>query len=162
MIGIGSTLNQRFTLEKELGRGGMGAVYRAVDQVLGRSVAIKTLKDPGGEDVGKRIRLEAQILARLVHDNIVRLYDFGESDHIYFLVMEEVEGSSFSKRWRNLPIVERMRVCAQVAEALNYAHHQGVIHRDVKPANVLLDRCEATNGEALQDLRSFCITCRQP
>ncbi len=138
MIGIGDTLNQRFTLETELGRGGMGAVYRATDQVLGRSVAIKVLKEAGGEEVGKRIRLEAQILARLLHENVVRLYDFGGSDGVYFLVMEEVDGTSFSKRWRHLPLSERLRVIAQVARALDYAHRQGVIHRDVKPANVLM------------------------
>jgi len=137
VIEIGTTLNGRFTLERELGRGGMGAVYRATDQVLGRAVAIKTLKDGGG-DVGPKIRLEAQILARLLHDNVVRLYDFGESEGVYFLVMEEVDGSSFSKRWRQLSLAERLRVAAQVAGALDYAHHQGVIHRDVKPANVLL------------------------
>ena len=138
VIGIGTSLNQRFTLDKELGRGGMGAVYRATDQVLARNVAIKILKEPGGAEVGKRIRLEAQILARLLHDNVVRIYDFGESEDIYFLVMEEVDGTSFSKRWRVLPLAERLRIIAQVSEALNYAHHQGVIHRDVKPANVLL------------------------
>ena len=143
MIGIGATLNQRFTLEAELGRGGMGAVYRATDQVLGRNVAIKVLKEHGGEEVGKRIRLEAQILARLLHDNIVRLYDFGEADGGYFLVMEEVDGTSFSRRWRVLPMAERLRVIAQVAEALDYAHHQGVIHRDVKPANVLLTSADS-------------------
>jgi serine/threonine-protein kinase len=135
---IGTTLNQRFTLEKELGRGGMGAVYRATDQVLHRTVAIKVLKEQTGEEVGRRIRLEAQILARLVHDNVVRLYDFGESGGIYYLVMEEVAGSSYQKRWKHLPVAERLRVCAQVADALAYAHQQGVIHRDVKPANVLL------------------------
>jgi len=135
---IGTTLNQRFTLEKELGRGGMGAVYRAIDQVLNRTVAIKVLKEQTGEEVGRRIRLEAQILARLVHDNVVRLYDFGESDGIFYLVMEEVVGSSYQKRWKHLPLIERLRICAQVADALAYAHQQGVIHRDVKPANVLL------------------------
>ncbi len=138
VIGIGATLNQRFILNSELGRGGMGAVYRATDQILGRSVAIKVLKDHGGDEVAQKIRLEAQILARLLHDNIVRLYDFGEADGVYFLVMEEVDGSSFNKRWRAVPLAERLRINAQVAEALDYAHHQGVIHRDVKPANVLL------------------------
>lgn len=138
LIAIGSTLNQRFTLDRELGRGGMGAVYRATDLVLGRTVAIKVLKDLSGEEVSRKIRLEAQILARLSHESVVRLYDFGESDGLYFLVMEEVDGPSFSKRWRNLPQADRIRVVVEVAEALDYAHHQGVIHRDVKPANVLL------------------------
>lgn len=135
---IGTTLNQRFTLDKELGRGGMGAVYRATDQVLQRTVAIKILKEHTGDEVGRRIRLEAQILARLVHDNIVRLYDFGEAEGMYYFVMEEVDGPSFSRRWKQISLAERLRVIARVADALDYAHHQGVIHRDVKPANVLL------------------------
>jgi len=135
---IGTTLNQRFTLDKELGRGGMGAVYRATDQVLQRTVAIKILKERTGDEVGRKVRLEAQILARLLHENIVRLYDFGEAEGTYYFVMEEVEGSSFSRRWKQIPLAERLRVIAQTADALDYAHHQGVIHRDVKPANVLL------------------------
>jgi eukaryotic-like serine/threonine-protein kinase len=135
---IGTTLNQRFTLEKELGRGGMGSVYRAIDQILQRNVAIKVLNGQGGHEHHARIRLEAQILARLLHENIVRLYDFGEADGNFFLVMEEVDGSSFSRRWKQMPLIERLRVSAQVADALDYAHRQGVIHRDVKPANVLL------------------------
>ena len=138
MIGVGATLNERFTLDKELGQGGMGTVYRATDQLLGRNVAIKLLKDSGTEEEAEQIRLEAQILARLVHDKIVRLYDFGESEGTYFLVMEEVNGPSFSNRWRDLLLADRLRICGQVAEALDYAHLQGVIHRDVKPGNVLL------------------------
>jgi serine/threonine-protein kinase len=131
VIGVGATLNERFTLERELGEGGMGTVYRATDQVLGRSVAIKFLKESHTADEASRIRLEAQILARLVHDRIVRLYDFGESHGVYFLVMEEVNGPSFANRWRDLILADRLRICAQVAEALHYAHIQGVIHRDV-------------------------------
>ena len=138
MIGVGATLNEWFTLDKELGEGGMGTVYRATDQVLGRNVAIKFLKDSGTEEVVERIRLEAQILARLVHDRIVRLYDFGDSEGTHFLVMEEVNGPSFSNRLSDLLLEDRLRICGQVAEALDYAHLQGVIHRDVKPSNVLL------------------------
>ena len=138
VIDIGTTLNQRFLLDKELGRGGMGAVYSATDELLQRKVAIKLLKEQSGEEVGKRLRLEAQIAARLLHDYVVRIYDFGQAEGRYFLVMEEVQGSSYSKRWRNLALAERLRILAQVAEALDYAHHQGVVHRDVKPANVLL------------------------
>ncbi len=138
MIGIGTTLNRRFLLKQELGRGGMGAVYSANDQILQRSVAIKLLKEQNGEEVGKRLRLEAQIAARLLHDNVVRIYDFGEAEGIWYLVMEEVTGSSYVKRWRVLTLAGRLRILAQVAEALDYAHHQGVIHRDIKPGNVLL------------------------
>jgi serine/threonine-protein kinase len=152
---IGTTLNQRFILEKEFGRGGMGAVYQATDQILGRTVAIKVLKEQTGEEVGRKIRLEAQILARLIHDNIVRLYDFGESDGIYYFIMEEVDGPSYQRRWKHLPLVERLRICAQVAEALAYAHQQGVIHRDVKPANVLLT---ATDQAKLSDFGLSKIT----
>ena len=140
---IGTTLNQRFTLDKELGRGGMGAVYRATDQVLQRTVAIKILRERTGDELGRKIRMEAQILARLVHDNVVRLYDFGEADGTYYFVMEEVEGSSFSRRWKQISLPERLRVIAQLGDALDYAHHQGVIHRDVKPANVLLTSADA-------------------
>jgi predicted Ser/Thr protein kinase len=140
---IGTTFNQRFTLEHELGRGGMGAVYRATDQVLGRRVAIKVLKEHSGAEVGARLRLEAQILARLLHENIVRLYDFGAANDTHFLVMEEVDGPSFARRWRQVPLNERLRIIAQVADALDYAHHQGVIHRDIKPGNVLLTSADA-------------------
>src|SRR5271157_143849 len=129
-------LNDRFLLDKELGRGGMGAVYSATDQLLERKVAIKVLREHSGEEVGKKLRLEAQIAARLLHENVVRIYDFGQADGTYYLVMEEVDGTSFSKRWRHLELDERLRILAQVADALDYAHHQGVVHRDVKPANV--------------------------
>jgi eukaryotic-like serine/threonine-protein kinase len=148
VIGIGTTLNQRFLLEKELGRGGMGAVYSANDQLLERKVAIKVLKEQSGDEVGKKLRLEAQIAARLLHENVVRIYDFGQADAAYFLVMEEVNGSSYSKRWRHLALAERLNVLALVADALDYAHHQGVVHRDVKPANVLLT---ATDAPKLSD-----------
>jgi serine/threonine-protein kinase len=138
VISVGATLGNRFTLDQELGQGGMGTVYRATDKVLGRSVAIKLLRDSRTESEAKQIRLEAQILARLVHDRIVRLYDVGESDGSHFLVMEEVNGPSLASRWPILLLGDRLRICGQVAEALDYAHLQGVIHRDVKPGNVLL------------------------
>ncbi|MFO0956639.1 MAG: serine/threonine-protein kinase [Isosphaeraceae bacterium] len=135
---IGSTLNQRFRIDAELGKGGMGAVYEATDLLLGRVVAIKVLKELGGEEAGRKIRLEAQILARLLHDSIVRLYDFGLSDGLYYLVMEKVDGPSFHHRWKRIDLALRLQILAQVADALDYAHRQGIIHRDVKPANILL------------------------
>lgn len=138
MIGPGTLLNDRFLLEKELGKGGMGAVYSATDQLLERTVAIKVLKDQRGEEVYKRLRVEARIAARLLHENVVRIYDLGESGGTSFLVMEQVDGTSYSRRWRLLSLAERLRILAAVADALDYAHHQGVIHRDIKPGNVLL------------------------
>ncbi|QDV38750.1 Serine/threonine-protein kinase PrkC [Tautonia plasticadhaerens] len=137
---IGTTLKRRFSIERELGRGGMGAVYLAVDRILERPVAIKILRELGGEEVGDRLRLEARILARLQHDSIVRLYDFDEEGGVYFFIMEVVEGPSYYKRWKALPIPDRLGVLAGVADALDYAHHQGIIHRDIKPGNILLTR----------------------
>jgi len=157
VIDIGTTLNQRFFLDKELGRGGMGAVYSATDQILERKVAIKVLKEQSGEEVGKKLRLEAQIAARLLHDNVVRIYDFGRADEAYFLVMEEVSGTSYSKRWRLLSIPDRLTILAEVADALDYAHHQGVVHRDVKPANVLLT---ASDTPKLSDFGLSIIAAR--
>ncbi len=147
---IGTTLKGRFLLEGELGRGGMGAVYKATDQILERSVAIKVLKELAGEEVGRRLRLEAQILARLMHENIVRLYDFDtdEADGTYYFIMEEVDGSTYHRRWPQIPIPQRLLILAQVADALEYAHHQGVIHRDIKPGNILLT---ATDQAKLSD-----------
>ena len=98
--------------------------------------------------MGKRLRLEAQIAARLLHDNVVRIYDFGQAEGTWYLVMEQVDGTSYVKRWRALTLAERLRILAQVADALDYAHHQGVIHRDIKPGNVLLT---ATDVPKLSD-----------
>ena len=98
--------------------------------------------------MGKRLRLEAQIAARLLHDNVVRIYDFGQAEATWYLVMEQVDGTSYVKRWRALTLAERLRILAQVADALDYAHHQGVIHRDIKPGNVLLT---ATDVPKLSD-----------
>ncbi len=135
---IGTTLSGRFKLDKELGRGGMGAVFRATDTVLQRQVAIKVLKEIRGEEVGRKIRLEVQILARLLHENIVRLYDLNMEGEAFYFIMEEVDGTSFHRRSRQINLAEKVRILSQVADALDYAHHQGVIHRDVKPSNVLL------------------------
>ena len=109
MIDTGSKLNQRFLLEKELGRGGMGAVYSAHDELLQRKVAIKVLQERNSAEIGQKLRLEAQIAARLLHDYVVRIYDFGQADALYYLVMEQVDGTSYAKRWRDLTLADRLR-----------------------------------------------------
>ena len=150
VIGIGATLNRRFLLEKELGRGGMGAVYSANDQLLERKVAIKVLKEQSGEEVGKRLRLEAQIAARLLHENVVRIYDFGQADE------DLVFPGDGRSQWQQLFEAVAASFLARAAECpgalwLTHSitrHHQGVVHRDVKPANVLLT---STDSPKLSD-----------
>jgi tetratricopeptide (TPR) repeat protein/predicted Ser/Thr protein kinase len=137
-----SCLPARYAVEKELGRGGMGVVYRAVDTQLGRTVAIKVLKTKSGAD--PRIReyflREARAVAQLIHPNIVTLFDAGLEGVSPYLVMELVEGRDLRHRLDQGPIslAEALPIVAAVASALDYAHTHGIVHRDVKPENILL------------------------
>ncbi len=134
-----------FSIEALIARGGMGAVYRARQLSLSRTVAIKLLPFDLGvrEDFAERFRREATALARLNHPHIVAVHDFGQADDgHYFMVMEYVEGSDLAARLRiggPLPPGEALRIVREVCDALHYAHEQGVVHRDIKPANILLD-----------------------
>jgi len=133
-----------YEIEALLGRGGMGAVYRARQRSLDRLVAIKLLPFELGvrEDFAERFRREATALARLSHPHLVAVHDFGQADDgHYFMVMEYVDGSDLAARLRAgpLPHAEAVAVVRQVCDALEYAHAQGVVHRDIKPGNVLLD-----------------------
>ncbi len=134
-----------YEIEALIARGGMGAVYRARQLSLNRTVAIKLLPFDLGvrEDFAERFRREATALARLSHPHIVGVHDFGQADDgHYFMVMEFVEGSDLAARLRHdgpLPPDEALRIVRQVCEALHYAHERGVVHRDIKPANILLD-----------------------
>ncbi len=134
-----------YEIEALIARGGMGAVYRARQLSLNRPVAIKLLPIDLGmrEDFAERFRREAEALARLQHPHIVAVHDFGQADDgHYFMVMELVEGTDLATRLRNegvLPPDEALRIVRQVCEALQFAHQRGVVHRDIKPGNVLLD-----------------------
>jgi serine/threonine-protein kinase len=140
----GRMLGGRYLLEAEVASGGMGAVWRARDQVLGRPVAVKVLHDrlARDPDLLERFRLEAIAAARLSHPNVVRVFDTGIDDGVCFIVMELFEGATLESILLDqgpLPGSDAVRVVRSVLHGLAHAHRQGVIHRDVKPGNVLID-----------------------
>ncbi len=132
-----------FELEGELGRGGMGVVYRAVDTLLGRPVALKVVRDSAGADKDdlERFKREAKAIARLDHPGIVKVYETGEHEGKLFIAMELVPGESFEALLKRgpLPPKRTAEIVRGVALALSHAHSHGVVHRDMKPANVLID-----------------------
>ncbi|MDI5972034.1 serine/threonine-protein kinase [Streptomyces sp. SL13] len=137
-------LGERYRLDMPLGRGGMGEVWMAVDERLNRPVAVKLLTESamGDDRSAARFRREARTAARLNHPRIVTVYDFGVSDGRCFLAMELVNGSSLAHELRRRGPLGPSRVAAlaaQTAEGLAEAHRLGVVHRDVKPSNLLLD-----------------------
>jgi hypothetical protein len=140
---IGETLSGRFRIERLLGRGGMSSVWQAYDEELGRPVAIKLLHARRLEsaDSVDRFEREARTLALLTHPGIVTVIDRGETDGRPFIVCELVDGRDLHERISlegSLPVAEALAIAVQIASALAYAHERGVIHRDVKPHNVLL------------------------
>jgi eukaryotic-like serine/threonine-protein kinase len=140
---IGSTLGARYRLEARLASGGMAVVYRAADEVLGRTVAVKVMHHALTDDAGfvERFRREARSAARLNHPNVVTIHDTGEENGTLYIVMELVEGTSLRElldRFGRLDLDTTRHVVSGVAAALDHAHAGGVVHRDVKPENVLL------------------------
>jgi len=127
-----------------IGRGGMGAVYKARQKELDRMVALKILPPGIGQDSGfaERFAREAKALAKLNHQGIVTIYDFGRADGLYFFLMEYVDGVNLKQlleRGRISPR-EALAIVPQICDALQFAHDQGIVHRDIKPENILLDR----------------------
>ncbi|WSJ96484.1 serine/threonine protein kinase [Streptomyces sp. NBC_01320] len=133
----------RYRLEAEIGRGGMGEVWRATDAVLGRPVAVKLMLDGGAdEQATARFRLEAQTAAKLNHPNVVTVFDFGSWNDRLYLVMELVDGESLAQVLAATGAFSPQRVAGvagQIAAGMAAAHQQGVIHRDIKPGNLMQD-----------------------
>ena len=135
--------SNRYQVTHLIARGGMALVYRAEDKLLNRPVALKILYPELSNDRNfvERFRREAQAAANLSHPNIVPVYDWGEDDGAYFIVMELIEGKTLAEMLRGgkkVTPTRAVQVVAQVAAALGFAHRSGVVHRDVKPANILL------------------------
>lgn len=139
-IDVSMLLDNRYRIETLLGRGGMADVYRARDEMLDREVAIKVLREVEDPVLRARFIAEAQVLASLNHPGLVTLLDAGIRADRPYLVMTLAEGPTLAARIAEAPLMPGVaaRIGAQVAEALSYAHERGVVHRDVKPSNVLL------------------------
>jgi serine/threonine-protein kinase len=141
---VGTSLNGRYRLEARIGAGGMSTVYRATDQTLERQVAVKLMNREvaGDSDLLERFRREARAVAQLSHPHIVGVIDAGEDDHRPYIVFEYVEGETLKERIRRLgrlPVSEAIAYSIEIARALGAAHARHIVHRDVKPQNVLID-----------------------
>jgi serine/threonine-protein kinase len=134
----------RYKLLGELGRGAMGIVYRAEDPALDRVVALKTIlltdDEESRKDYHKRFFLEAKAAGKLTHPHIVTTFDFGEEGDLAYMAMELLEGKDLRKCLKDgaLPTVDAVDIAAQVADGLGFAHERGVVHRDIKPGNIML------------------------
>jgi serine/threonine-protein kinase len=141
----GSTFANRYEVKEILGQGGMGTVFKAVDRELGEAIAIKTLKPEfleGDSTALERFKSEIRLARKISHRNVVRTHDLGERDGLYFITMEYVEGTSLKQLIRargKLPIAVALSVGKQLARALEVAHEQGIVHRDIKPQNMVVE-----------------------
>ena len=145
MIRKGMFIGDRYEIVDKVGSGGMSDVYKALDHKLNRYVAVKVLKDEFSEDKGfvSKFKVEAQSAAGLTHPNIVNVYDVGEDNGIYYIVMELVEGITLKKyieKKGKLSIKESVSIAIQVAQGIEAAHNNHIIHRDIKPQNVIISR----------------------
>lgn len=143
MLSVTQVIDGRYTIKRRLGIGGMAEVYLAIDESLGREVALKVLNPALAADPAfvERFKREARAVAALNHPNIVAIYNWGEYDGMYYIVMEYVPGGNLKEQLRQvraLPEEDALAIAVLVANALEAAHVRGIVHRDVKPHNILL------------------------
>ncbi|MGL4819482.1 MAG: Stk1 family PASTA domain-containing Ser/Thr kinase [Bacilli bacterium] len=141
----GKRINGRYAVERLIGGGGMANVYLAYDPILERKVAIKILRGEyaGQEEFVKRFQREAQSISSLLHPNIVEVYDVGDEDGMYYIVMEYVEGPTLKEyiaEHGKLHASEAVKIMLELTSALGHAHEMGIVHRDIKPQNILVAR----------------------
>jgi eukaryotic-like serine/threonine-protein kinase len=158
----GGLLSDRYELQDRLGSGGMSTVYRAVDRILERTVAVKILAEHLSDDERfvARFRREALAVAKLIHPNIVQVYDTGVDRGRHYIVMEYIEGRSGAQllqRHRTLGPATTVEIGAQACAGLDFAHRRGIIHRDVKPGNLLVVGGPDGGGEMAVKLADFGI-----
>lgn len=142
---IGTTLAGKYRIDSLIGSGGMANVYKAFSLIDQKTVAVKVLKDEFKEDAGfvRRFKMEARAVLTLSHDNIVRSFDVGEDNGCYFIVLEYVEGATLKEliqKEGGLSPRDAVNIACQMLDALSHAHERGIIHRDVKPQNVIVNR----------------------
>lgn len=145
MIKIGMIVGDRYEILEKIGTGGMSDVYKAKDHKLNRAVAVKVLKQEFSENANfvSKFRIEAQAAAGLMHPNIVNVYDVGEENGIYFIVMELVEGITLKKyieKKARLSVKEAISIAIQVSMGIEAAHNNHIIHRDIKPQNIIISK----------------------
>ncbi|MFW6381668.1 MAG: protein kinase domain-containing protein, partial [Bacillota bacterium] len=142
---LGKVLNDRYKILKKLGKGGMARVFEAQDLLLDRKVAIKMLR---GEFVSdkefiEKFRHEAKAVARIAHPNVVSIFDIGQDDDYHYLVMEDIEGRNLKDIIQDrgsLSVIEALDIANQIVAALVVAHNNNIIHCDIKPHNILINR----------------------
>ena len=159
----GLTLGGRYTLTDRIAMGGMGEVWSAHDSALDRTVAVKVLRAEftGDKDFLRRLRAEARNSAALRHPNIAQMHDYGEQEGTGYLVMEMVHGESLADWLERQPIIpplDLLPIITDTARGLDHAHHSGVVHRDIKPGNILLERASKNVRPSTAKITDFGVS----
>ncbi|WP_215141700.1 Stk1 family PASTA domain-containing Ser/Thr kinase [Exiguobacterium qingdaonense] len=140
----GERINDRYRIEQQIGSGGMANVYRAHDEILNRTVAIKVLRSEfsHNEQFIRRFEREAHAATSLNHPNIVAIYDVGDEEDLYYIVMEHVDGVTLKQYLQEeyISVDEALRIMGQICDAIDHAHANRIIHRDIKPQNMMIDQ----------------------